>query len=83
MNQLTFYSRKYLKSILKLHLLILMFFNPLMFYEYYLILANATHEFLKKNITDPQTSDLIIKLEEKTFSRFDGLDKALLNLKVT
>ena len=48
-----------------------------------IILANATHEFLKKNVSHPQLSDLIIKLEEKTFSRFDGLDKALLNLKVT
>ena len=47
------------------------------------ILANATHEFLKKNVSEPQTSDLKIKLEEKTFSRFHGLDKALLNLKVT
>ena len=55
--------------------------------QHSIILANAIHEFLKKiyikNVSDPQTSDLIIKLEEKTFSRFDGLDKALLNLKVT
>ena len=34
-----------------------------------------------KYVSESQTSDLIINLEEKIFSRFDGLDKALLNLK--
>ena len=32
-------------------------------------------------MSDPQTFDLIINLEEKNLSRFDELDKALLNLK--
>ena len=32
-------------------------------------------------MSDPKTSDLIINLEEKTWSCFDGLDKAVLNLK--
>ena len=35
----------------------------------------------KKNVSDPQTPDLIINLEEKIFSSFDGLYKALLHLK--
>ena len=35
----------------------------------------------EENVSDPQTSDLIINLEEKIFSRFDGLDEAVLNLK--
>ena len=30
---------------------------------------------------DPQTSNLIINLEKKILSRFDGLNKELLNLK--
>ena len=30
---------------------------------------------------DPQTSNLIINLEKKIFSRFDGLNKEVLNLK--
>ena len=33
------------------------------------------------NVSDPQMSDLIINLEKKTLSCFDGLDKKLLNLK--
>ena len=33
------------------------------------------------NVSDPQTFDLIINLEKKIISRFDGLDKELLNLK--
>ena len=32
------------------------------------------------NVSDPQMSDLIINLEKKTLSCFDGLDKKLLNL---
>ena len=39
----------------------------------------ATNE--ENNVSDPQTSDLIIKLEKKILSRFDGLNKELLNLK--
>ena len=35
----------------------------------------------ENNVSDPQTSDLIINLEKKILSRFDGLDKELLNLK--
>ena len=35
----------------------------------------------ENNVLDPQTSDPIINLEKKIFSRFDGLDKELLNLK--
>ena len=35
----------------------------------------------ENNVSDPQTSDLIINLEKKVLSRFDGLDKKLLNLK--
>ena len=31
--------------------------------------------------SDPQTSDLIINLERKILSHFDGLNKELLNLK--
>ena len=33
------------------------------------------------NISDPQTSDLIINLEKKILSHFDGLNKELLDLK--
>ena len=35
----------------------------------------------ENNVLDPQTSDPIINLENKMLSRFDGLDKELLNLK--
>ena len=35
----------------------------------------------EENVSDPQTSDLIINLEKKILSYFDGLDKELLNLK--
>ena len=35
----------------------------------------------ENNVSDPQTSDLIINLEEETFSCFNGLGKTLLNLK--
>ena len=35
----------------------------------------------ENNVLDPQTSDPIINLEKKILSRFDGLDKELLNLK--
>ena len=35
----------------------------------------------ENNVLDPQTSDPIINLEKKMLSRFDGLDKELLNLK--
>ena len=35
----------------------------------------------KKSVSDPQTPDLIINLEEKIFSSFDGLYQALLHLK--
>ena len=35
----------------------------------------------ENNISDPQTSDLIINLEKKILSHFDGLNKELLNLK--
>ena len=35
----------------------------------------------KKNVSDPQTFDLIINLEKKILPRFDALDKELLNLK--
>ena len=33
----------------------------------------------ENNVSDPQTSDLIINLEKKILSRFDGLDKELLD----
>ena len=33
------------------------------------------------NVLDPQTSDLIINIEKKIISRFDGLHKELFNLK--
>ena len=35
----------------------------------------------ENNVSDTQTSDLIINLEKKTLSRFDGLDKELPHLK--
>ena len=35
----------------------------------------------EENVSDLRTSDLIINLEKKTLSYFDGLDKELLNLK--
>ena len=35
----------------------------------------------ENNVSDPQTSDLVINLEKKILSRFGGLDKELLNLK--
>ena len=35
----------------------------------------------ENNVLDPQTSDPIINLDNKMLSRFDGLDKELLNLK--
>ena len=44
-----------------------------------IVLLVANNE--ENNVLDPQTSDLIIKLEKKILSRFDGLDKELLNLK--
>ena len=34
----------------------------------------------EENVTDPQTTNLIINLEKKILSRFDGLDKELLYL---
>ena len=34
----------------------------------------------ENNVSDPQTSDLIINLEKKVLFRFDGLVKELLNL---
>ena len=47
---------------------------------------NTRHNQLVANneentVLNPQTSDLIINLEKKILSRFDGLDKELLNLK--
>ena len=44
-----------------------------------IVLLVANNE--ENNVSDPQTSDLIIKLEKKMLSHFDGLDKELLNLK--
>ena len=36
----------------------------------------------ENNVSDPQTSEITINLEKKALSsRFDGLDKELLNLK--
>ena len=35
----------------------------------------------ENNVSDPQTFNLIINLEKKILSRFDGLSKELLNLK--
>ena len=34
----------------------------------------------ENNVTDPQSTDLIINFEKKILSRFDGLDKEFLNL---
>ena len=46
---------------------------------------NTRHDPLvannEENVSDEQTSDLIISYEQKTLSRFDGLDKEFLNLK--
>ena len=39
----------------------------------------ATNE--EKNVSDSQAPDLVIKLEKKILSRFDGLDKGLLGSK--
>ena len=36
---------------------------------------------MKKNVSDPQMSDLMIKLEKKILSCFDGFDKEVLHLK--
>ena len=36
---------------------------------------------MKKNVSDPQMSDLMIKLEKKILSCFDGFDKEVLYLK--
>ena len=44
-----------------------------------IVLLVANNE--ENNVSDPQASDLIIKLEKRILSRFDGLDKELLNLK--
>ena len=35
----------------------------------------------ENNVSDPQTSQITINLEKKALSRFDGLDKELLDLK--
>ena len=46
---------------------------------------NTRHDPLvannEENVSDEQISDLIISYEQKTLSRFDGLDKEFLNLK--
>ena len=39
----------------------------------------ATNE--EKNVSDSQAPDLVIKLEKKILSRFDGLDEGLLGSK--
>ena len=45
--------------------------------KHYPLVANNE----ENNVLEPQTSDLIINLEKKILSRFDGLDKELLNVK--
>ena len=45
--------------------------------KYNSLIAN----YEENNVSDPQTSDLIVNHEKKILSRFDGLNKELLNLK--
>ena len=43
--------------------------------------STETNDNPENNPTPCETSDLILNLEKKLFSRFDGLDKEILNLK--